>query len=706
MDHLPKNWQGLTVAVAVANPPPAKDGTYMKQADFDRFIHKVNSTRSLENAVPVHLNHVTKDASGVDAIPAGHVIAADIHPSKKELVVGLLIHDTPTGKLAQQMLKEGKFAMTDVSLGVESVELPRFWNKEFGHMGYVPVEKDVKEVSLCQIGDLPNTKIVYVTTLGEYLKGNVKGKDAASTGTSMTPHADINNSHSNPTGKTEQNFAGTKTVETVASAPASFLNPFAEPAKMRNFGEVRIDERFSASKSTPIMDVDWTGLMRHDLTPYKDRIFEFHDRLIGNKPGFGARVIGTAASAQLDPQTSIPNQPQQSVSAPAPTDAAVADGDDVVAKYVADIKSQFEQFKLQEQRAEQLGQQQQAPGTAQAAPGNAAAPAAAEAAPLSEADIVLPPYIKRHAAPQMTFEDFVRNQLNMDPATLTPSARATLEETFKQSQIARELPYELEMKRLEKERLEFQDLLRKNLPAILENMRKKDPNISLDSIKALFASVPLIQDPVALDAFKKIISTHAQAALETKTLQQKYETLSATQRERDHSDVEKAIGTAKRFQDMTQGLIEKLEQANETNKRLRSSYEQLKVRTPYGLASDDRVVSVNTTASASSATYNAARNAAGIEVPPPRTDVKLLGSIAYMEAANLYPEASAAFPGYLEQTRDLFSELQSYRLGRSPVASDFKGQADRLRYLMKYHPVDTTPVLASGPSPYASVRKY
>ena len=671
--HLPANLRNLDVIVGIANPPPAKNGTFMKQADFDRFIEKVNKTKSMEDAIPVHINHVVHDAQGVPSTPVGHVIAAGIHPKKKNLVVALVLHDTPEGKLASRLIHNGEMSLNELSLGLQHLEVPQFVNKKFGPMSYAPIQSDATEISLCTKGAHEGTKFVYKTTLGDYLDGKIempsdKGIPSSNNINKTSPEIIT-------TSPTE-----TRTVETVASA--SVLNPYVEMTGISRFGDVKINAQFATTKLTPPMQTNMKALLEQDLTPYRNRIFEIHDKLNSMA---SARYTSTTASAA--PSAPDMTTQQQQVSNPSkPTESQAQQPDDME-NLIKEIKDKYEQLALVETKFKT--QMEQPPPPVAPIDTTSTTPAAVESVP--EMDITLPDYTPTNRPKEMNFEDFVRNELNMDPATLPPGARTNLENMLKQSNLAKQIPYDLELQRLKNERLEFQDLLRKNLPFLLESMKKKNMDISLDSMKKLFASVPFIDDSEAKKSFATIISTYASTVADNKQLQQQHASLNAIQRENEYKGTREAIETAKGLQDVAKNSLELLEKLRQEHKRLKSSFQEFKDKYPFGYSRDDRVVS--TTASAGSSnqqptfTFNATKNATSVGETKQNEPVNIMGTVAYLEATKLYPEAATEFPEYYEQTKKIWSDLQSLRVNRPPVHSDFKLQADRVRYDMQHFPV-------------------
>jgi len=671
---LPANWRNLDVIVGIANPPAAKSGTFMKESDFQRFIDKVNKTNSFDNAIPVHINHVVKDSEGKPSTPVGHVFAAGIHPTKKNLVVALVIHDTPEGKLASRLIKNGEMSLDELSLGLNHYEVAKYHNKEFGPMGYVPVQSDATEISLCTKGAHEGTKFVYQTTLGDYIDGNVKTPSDKG----MPSYNNINKSSTETitTLPTE-----TRIAETVASA--SPFSPYAEMIGISNYDSVKINPAFATSRYTPIVPTNMNALLALDRTPARDRIFEVFDRLNAGtnySSAGGARYSSTTASAApapVEPQVSE----QSKSSEPQQTDSM----DDMIKQ----IKDQYEKIALIETNIANQQQQQQ-----QQQPPVQAAPTETPVAPvenISEMDLVLPSYNPLTRPAEMNLDEFVRNELNMDPASLAPGVRASLETMLRQSNMARQLPYELEVKRLEKERLDFQELLRKNLPSILETMRKKNMNVSLDSVKNLFAAVPLIQDGEAKKTFANIVSTFASAVADNKQLQQQQASMNAIQREKEYSQVESALRTAEQSQKLLKDSLKVIDELTQSNKRLKTSFQEFKEKYPFGYSRDDRVVSTSASASSQQQgfTFNATKNSTSTADARKSEPTNILGAVAYLEATKLFPEAMTEFPDFYDQTRQIWSDMQQYRVARTPTHSDFTPYAKHLKQKMIDHPILT-----------------
>lgn len=166
-----RKWENDIVIIGAANPAGkvVQDSTTLfTPFDLQEASERMNNTNL--PFIPVHLGHVTTSASGKPLDPAGQVIAAGVSPTNGKLYVAILLHkDTAMGQWAKEMYQgDGSVAPMQLSMGYYTVLIPEPADgavPNFPHAG----PKIVKEVSLVHVGDRPDTDIVKICKLRDFV---------------------------------------------------------------------------------------------------------------------------------------------------------------------------------------------------------------------------------------------------------------------------------------------------------------------------------------------------------------------------------------------------------------------------------------------------------------------------------------------------------------------------------------------------------
>jgi hypothetical protein len=139
----------LYTCTAKGDDPKSNSGAYT--------THQLLDFAENHQGLPVYLNHVTK---GLD--PVGFTVGGGVNKSG-QLMGGFVLFDTPLGRLAQELVE---------TLGVRGVSLGA------SHK-YQMIDEDTpmlthsapKEVSICYLGDQPDTWIKYKLPWSQRAKG-------------------------------------------------------------------------------------------------------------------------------------------------------------------------------------------------------------------------------------------------------------------------------------------------------------------------------------------------------------------------------------------------------------------------------------------------------------------------------------------------------------------------------------------------------